>query len=593
MSLALGFDLSTQQLKIVSCYQDLSLHSKYSIDFDEFKDIYGIHKGVLSNRDTGEVVTPVKLFVHALQTLLDRMHNDGFPFDCVTSISGSCQQHGTIFCTRQFDTLLSNLNPASDTWHSDLSNAFSYENASNWQDRSTGEELAVFEKALGSAEKLCKITGSKAHFRFSGPQMRRRAKEGGVHWEETAHISLISNFLDSILSGKVRGVEIGEACGTNLFDIEQNDWNDELLSLILMKNSNVDGVPLGEQQEASLKARQLLKSLVEPDDYSTIAPYLAKRYGFKRDCKVWPITGDNLATIMSLPLKHDDLLVSMGTSTTVLLLTKNYLPSVNYHLFKHPVVRDIYMGMLCYSNGALAREEIRDEINDKYKTVKWDKFNEILDTRKSPDREVGIYFPLGEIIPNVKPCKRIFKYSAAKGLVEVDREVELDDQVKLIIESQALSNRLRVAPLLTDVETVKEKSVTRDIESARKIVGDSVTIDHVAYTFADIIKRPNSVYYAGGSSQNASILKIYNDILGPKHGGYKVEVGDACALGGCFRAIYGYNDSISFQDWLESKFDFHRHTSPIERDETHAISTWASYLDKVAILTLAEQQLDC
>lgn len=105
---------------------------------------------------------------------------------------------------------------------------------------------------------------------------------------------------------------------------------------------------------------------IQPITYKSsgsISNYFVEKYGFSKDCNIYSFTGDNLATILSLPLQPNDCLISLGTSTTVLLITENYQPSSQYHLFKHPTMPKHYMGMICYSNGALAREKARDEIN--------------------------------------------------------------------------------------------------------------------------------------------------------------------------------------------------------------------------------------
>lgn len=587
--LCLGFDLSTQQLKIISCYSNLKFHSKYSINFDDFKDEFGISKGVLSNNDTGEIVTPVKVFIKALQCLMDRMKQDNFPFNNVISISGSCQQHGTVYYNDKITELLEDLDPNSSNWDKDLASGFSFLNASNWQDRSTAQEINDFENSVGGAFNLCFKTGSKAHYRFSGPQMRRRARENNDHWKQTSNINLISSFLDTFLTGSLSGIEIGEACGTNLFNIIENDWDDDLLSLIVMKNSKIDNVSKDEQSEGARTARKMLGKVVLPNEFKTIAPYLSKRYGFNSSCKIWPITGDNLATIMSLPLKRDDLLVSMGTSTTVLLLTKKYLPSVNYHLFRHPVCPELFMSMLCYCNGALAREQIRDEINEKYETQGWTKFNDLLESEHNTDK-VGIYFPLGEIIPNAKSQKRRFKYDG-KELIEIgNANIDIDDDALLIIESQALSNRLRVCPMLSDDSVDLNETTKTALSKLSQIVGEKLTIDNVSYDGSEFIKRPNSVYYVGGSSKNDSILKVYNKILAPKEAGYKVEIGDACALGGCFRSIWGSSvTDLGFEDWITEKFDREGNLDKLEGDVT--VKDWAEYIEKMGILSLAEDKM--
>lgn len=59
------------------------------------------------------------------------------------------------------------------------------------------------------------------------------------------------------------------------------------------------------------------------------------------------------------------------------------------------------MGMICYCNGSLARERIRDELNKERennyeKTNDWTLFNQaVLDDSESSENELGVYFPLG------------------------------------------------------------------------------------------------------------------------------------------------------------------------------------------------------
>lgn len=593
MSLYLGFDLSTQQLKIVSCHEDLSFHSKFSINFDEFNEKYDINKGVKSNNKTGEVITPVLLFIDAIQILFDRMKDENFPFDRVKSISGSCQQHGTVYYTSKAEELFSNIDSNSNQWSDSLKNAFSFNYASNWQDRSTIEEAKDFENSVGGAKQLAFITGSKAHYRFSGLQFRKRAKENSSNWNNTKYLGLISSLLDTFLTGKLRGIEIGEACGTNLFDIKKNDWNDELLSLLVMKNSKIDGVTKEEELKGAKMARDMLcGSVVRPDEKANIASYLVNRYKFNKNCIIWPITGDNLATIMSLPLQRDDLLISMGTSTTVLLLTEKYLPSVNYHLFKHPVCTKLFMGMLCYCNGALAREKIRNEVNEKYNCddiKSWDKFNSILDSNNVGNNKIGIYFPLGEIIPNVKPCTRNFELIDNKVIELQRKDISIEDDVSMIIESQALSCRLRVCPMLSNDFNIKNNTKNTKLQD---VVGDLINVDCVPYKIEEFNKRPNNVYYVGGSSKNETIVKKFNDILGCEGEGYRVEIGDACALGGCFRAIWGNTcEGIMFEEWIQSKFDFKKNVEKIIRKEEEVFDKWNQYNVKLGLLSLCEEKL--
>lgn len=181
-----------------------------------------------------------------------------------------------------------------------------------------------------------------------------------------------------------------------------------------------------------------------------------------------------MATILSLPLQPNDCLISLGTSTTVLIITENYQPSSQYHLFKHPTLPESYMGMLCYCNGSLAREKARDKVNEKANVSdlkSWDKFDEILDKSTHFNHKLGIYFPLGEIIPQA-PAQTVRAVLENDKIIPCELDTHgftIDDDANAIVESQTLSCRLRAGPMLSnsgdnssDEETTES---TKELES--------------------------------------------------------------------------------------------------------------------------------
>ena len=70
------------------------------------------------------------------------------------------------------------------------------------------------------------------------------------------------------------------------------------------------------------------------------------------ECLVNPFTGDNPATILSFSLLTGEVVVSLGTSDTILLSTTDYAPNPDSHVFAYPANRAggkrSYMAMLCY-----------------------------------------------------------------------------------------------------------------------------------------------------------------------------------------------------------------------------------------------------
>ena len=101
--------------------------------------------------------------------------------------------------------------------------------------------------------------------------------------------------------------------------------------------------------------------------------------------------------------------------------------------------------MLCYKNGALAREEIRD----RYASGTWSKFNELVEASPPGNNGYfGLYFPLPEIIPpNVQGR---FLFALANGTGQPAAVAEIPDVAhpRAILESQFLSIRSRVEAVL-------------------------------------------------------------------------------------------------------------------------------------------------
>lgn len=358
----LGFDLSTQQLKCLAIDDQLNIIVTVSVDFDKDFPSYSTRKGVYI-KEGGTIDAPVAMWLEAIDLCFERMSKE-VDLKLVRSMSGSCQQHGTVYWNT--DHLPRDLD-AQSTLLSELRHVFSRDVAPNWQDHSTKKQCGELADKVGGPVPLAEITGSSAHYRFSGSQIAKIHENEPEVYAATKKISLVSSFLASILVGDIVPLEEADACGMNLFDIKKHAFDSSLLSVV---DENID--------EIKNKLHDPPTSCREPSSLGSICSYFHQKYGVSPDCQIYPFTGDNLATICSLPLQRNDVLISLGTSTTILLVTDQYHSSPNYHLFIHPTVPNHYMGMICYCNGSLAREKIRDSINGETETHDWTQFNESL-----------------------------------------------------------------------------------------------------------------------------------------------------------------------------------------------------------------------
>lgn len=534
-ALYMGFDLSTQQLKGIVVDSDLKLHYEAKVDFDEDLKKYGIEKGVLTNPAEGEVFAPPAMWLEAVNLVLDRLRESGLDFSKVKGLSGAGMQHGTVFWTVDAERLLKNLDSGKSLVEQlepgskgERKGAFAHPMSPNWQDASTQKQCDMFDEHLGDARKLSEVTGSKAHHRFSGPQILRYRSKYPSHYEATARISLVSSFFASVFLGKWAPIDISDVTGMNLWDVSNGRFNDELLALAAG----------GKEGVAELKEK--LGGVPESggDSFGNISQYFVRRYGFPSDCQVIPFTGDNPSTILALPLRPNDAMVSLGTSTTFLMSTERWRPDPAYHFMNHPTTAGLYMFMLCYKNGGLARENIRDQVPGT-QNKSWDAFNStalstppVSQKRPSDPMRLGLYFPRPEIVPNLPAGQWRYLYDAKSGDLTEQSSEFIPDDARNIVESQMLSLRLRAASL--------------------------VNAEHDPQSGKTLPPQPRRVYLVGGGSANPAIAKICGEVLGSVEGIYKLDIGgNACALGSAYKAVWGCErkPGQTFEDLIGRRWD--------------------------------------
>lgn len=319
-------------------------------------------------------------------------------------------------------------------------------------------------------------------------------------------------------------MDISDVTGANLWDIKNGRWHEDLLALA-GGSSGVD---------------DLRKKLGDvPEDggasFGTISSYFSTRYGFPSSTQVIAFTGDNPSTILALPLRSSDAIVSLGTSTTFLMSTNQYKPDPAYHFMNHPTTPGLYMFMLCYKNGGLAREHIRDAINNDNSRT-WDKFNDaalstpVLGAASATDpARLGLFFPRPEIVPAVKQGTWRYLSLPNNGGLQPAEETAWPHptaDARAILESQLLSLRLRSQPLVSPQGSLPA--------------------------------QPRRIYLVGGGAANPAIAELAGQVLGGAEGVFKLEIGgNACALGSAYKAAWGVQRKAGevFEDFLETRWD--------------------------------------
>lgn len=118
----------------------------------------------------------------------------------VAAVSGSAQQHGSVFWGADGLAALRSMNPA-DSLLQNLYDGFALADCPIWADSSTQAECDAIETAVGGPAAVAAVTGSRCYARFTGPQIKKIARTQPLVWQHTARVSLVSSFLTSLLLG--------------------------------------------------------------------------------------------------------------------------------------------------------------------------------------------------------------------------------------------------------------------------------------------------------------------------------------------------------------------------------------------------------
>ncbi|ONK74527.1 uncharacterized protein A4U43_C03F7290 [Asparagus officinalis] len=205
-SLFLGFDSSTQSLKATVLDANLTIVASETIHFDSQLPHYKTKDGVYRDPiEDGRIVSPTLMWVEALNTLLEKLKLK-LDFSKVIAISGSGQQHGSVYWKKGSSATLASLDP-SKPLVSQLAEAFSTKESPVWMDSSTTLQCKEIEKAVGGPLEVARLTGSRAYERFTGPQIRKLYETKQDVYNDTERISLVSSFMASLLIGRYACIE--------------------------------------------------------------------------------------------------------------------------------------------------------------------------------------------------------------------------------------------------------------------------------------------------------------------------------------------------------------------------------------------------
>jgi xylulokinase len=467
----LGLDASTQSLTAVLIDLDARrVACETSLGFDAALPAYGTRNGVLRSEDPRVVHAPPLMWTEALDLAFEGLRRQGAPLDQVLAVSGSGQQHGSVYLNAAALGVLGTLDP-SRPLASQLAHVFARPTSPIWMDSSTTEECREIEAALGGPRATAEATGSAAFERFTGPQIRRFAKTSPEGYARTARIGLVSSFMASLVAGRLAPIDHGDGAGMNLMDIGKHQWHPQAL----------------EATAPGLVGK--LSPLASPwDVVGPVARYWVERHGVNPAALACAWSGDNPCSVVGLGLvRPGQVAISLGTSDTYFgtMAECRTDPAGEGHVFVAPTGG--YMSLICFKNGSLARERVRDLYG-----LDWSGFSRAL-AATPPGNEGKLMLPYfePEIVPRVlTPGVRRFDLA----------EDDVAGNCRAVVEAQMLSMRR-----------------------------------HSAWMGV----RPERIFATGGASRNPAILQVMADVH--ECPVFRFEGTNSAALGAALRAAHAWH----------------------------------------------------
>ena len=447
----LGLDSSTQSLTAVIIDPDSGrMICQNSVNFGADLPGYGSPSGFIPGGKNGEVHANPAMWLEALDLLFSRL-SAATDLSLVRAIAGSGQQHGSVYLDASFDERLGALDDSRDL-ASQLSPAFSRATSPIWMDTSTGAECEEITAALGGAAEVCRLSGSSAIERFTGPQIRRFHKSAPELYRKTARIHLVSSFIASVLAGKSIPIDFGDGAGMNLLNLADLTWDAALMEATA---PDLDAKLLPPAPANSIRGK--------------ISSYFVKKFGFGKNCDICPFTGDNPASLVGMgATTPGNIVISLGTSDTFFAAMPGPLTDPNSfgHVFGNPAGG--FMSLICFRNGSRAREALRDRLG-----ADWSAFDReaLAATRDVAGENLMLPFFGPEITP---------RHDFTEPVIEGSEAFENGEpglQIRTLLEGQFLNMRLHSGWMQVKAERIR-------------LTGGASKNDGIAQVVADVFQAP-------------------------------------------------------------------------------------------------------
>lgn len=187
-----------------------------------------------------------------------------------------------------------------------------------WNDSRATEETEWLNTEIGT-DRLTELTGNIAFAGFTAPKLLWLQKHEPENFKKIRRIMLPKDYLVYRLTG-VHSSEPSDASGTLLYDVKSRCWSEEMMRL------------------CGVTEKQMPKLYESYEAVGSLLPYVAERFGLRRETVVCAGAGDNAAAAVGCGIVGADKCnISLGTSGTVFITSSKFSvdPKNALHSFAH------------------------------------------------------------------------------------------------------------------------------------------------------------------------------------------------------------------------------------------------------------------
>ena len=262
------------------------------------------------------------------QTIKTVMETSRVDPECIRGVGVSGQMHGLVMLDERGEVL---------------------RKAIIWCDGRTGKQCEEIETRVGR-ERLVELTGNPALPSFTASKLLWVRENEPEIYRRCRMVLLPKDFIRYKLTGKY-GQEVSDASGTNLLDIRQRDWSEEIL-----RKLEIDPALLPQVQESTESA-------------GAISQWAAQRTGLSTKTLVCMGGGDNAcAAVGTGVIAEGRAFTTVGTSGVIFAHTDSAHidPGCRVHTFCH-AVPGAYCVMSCTLAAGMSLKWFRDSFCEEEK----------------------------------------------------------------------------------------------------------------------------------------------------------------------------------------------------------------------------------